>query len=117
MHHLAFEARDVLHLRDLIDHVTANGHKLEWGLGRHGPGHNLFSYHRDAVGNLIEIFTELDTVSDEDANVFDPRPWHEDTPQRPKVWHFSPDVANQWGPIGLRRDSNGRLIGPDNPAS
>jgi hypothetical protein len=29
---------------------------------------------------------ELDQVLDEELGYFDPRPWHSDRPQRPKVW-------------------------------
>ena len=35
---------------------------------------------------------------DERLGYFEPRPWHEDNPQRPKVWN--PDdyrTANIWG--------------------
>ena len=35
---------------------------------------------------MIEFFAELDQVLDEGAWLFDPRPWHADRPQRPKVW-------------------------------
>lgn len=99
-----------MHLRDTVDRVTDFGARLEWGIGRHGPGHNIFSYHRDAAGNLVEVFTEIDVVLDEESGAFDPRPWHEDSPQMPKRWDFSPDVANKWGPLGLLRDADGRLI-------
>ena len=98
LHHLAFEARDIEHLKDVCDRFARSGVALDWGIGRHGPGHNLFTYHRDPEGNLVEVFTELDLMLDETAGAYDPRPWHEDTPQVPKVWQFSPPVANTWGP-------------------
>ena len=98
LHHIAFEARDIEHIRDVCDRLARARVGLEWGLGRHGPGHNVYSYHRDPDGNVVEVFTDLDVMSDEEAGCYDPRPWHEDTPQRPKVWPFSPDVANTWGP-------------------
>jgi hypothetical protein len=28
---------------------------------------------------------------------FEPRPWHRDRPQKPKVWAKDPTAANYWG--------------------
>src|SRR5205823_5770567 len=86
LHHTAFELRDWEHVKLACDHLAANGVGLIWGPGRHGPGHNVFTYHDDPDGNVVELFCELDTISDERLGCFDPRPWHEDDPQRPKVW-------------------------------
>ena len=99
LHHLAFEARDAAHLTLICDHLGALGVPLYWGPGRHGPGHNLFTYHRDPAGQIVEISTEMDLVFDERDPQFQPRPWHEDVPQRPKVWQLTPRVANIWGPL------------------
>jgi catechol-2,3-dioxygenase len=99
LHHTAFEMRDFMHMKEMFDHLSAHGIVLEWGPGRHGAGHNLFSYHRDPDGNLIELFSEIDLIFDEEAGVFEPRPWHEDRPQRPKVWPLAPTSANSWGPL------------------
>lgn len=43
----------------LIDH----GHAVEWGLGRHGPGNNVFSYFIDPDGFAVEYTTEMEQVS------------------------------------------------------
>ena len=67
--------------------------QLTWGPGRHGPGHNIYTYHRNPDDQIIELFTELDKMLDEDYS--DPRPWHRDRPQKPKVWSGPSDV---WGP-------------------
>jgi hypothetical protein len=39
-------------------------------------------------------------MKDEAFGHFDPRPWHHDTPQRPKTWDrkISP---NLWGPLPM----------------
>ena len=75
--HVAYEVRDFLQLKDHLDHLATRGHTLEWGPGRHGVGHNIFSYHRDPDGNLVELFTEIDLIYDEETAHFEPRPWHE----------------------------------------
>jgi catechol-2,3-dioxygenase len=99
LHHLAFEARDVSHLISVVDHLAQNGYPLVWGPGRHGVGHNVFTYHRDPDGNVVEVFTEIDLIFDERAGFFEPRPWHEEFPQGPRVWEPSPAAANKWGPV------------------
>lgn len=104
LHHVAFEMRDVTHLKDAVDHLANHGHQLVFGPGRHGPGHNLFSYHRDPDGNVIELFTELDRVIDERTGAFEPRPWHGDGPSRARVWPSSPATANVWGPMSAEGD-------------
>jgi len=47
---------------------------------------------------MIEFFAELDRMTDEENGFFDPRPWHRDQPQRPKVW----DPTKQRDMWGLR---------------
>jgi len=41
------------------------------------------------------MFTELDKMLDESLGYFDPRSWHRDRPQAPKVWTYPTDI---WGP-------------------
>ena len=96
--HTAFELRDWSHLQNACDFLSLNGYKTLWGPGRHGIGHNLFAYHRSPNGLITELFAELDQMKDEALGYFDPRPWHRDYPQRPKVWPKDPASANLWGP-------------------
>lgn len=97
MHHIAFEAADWSAIRRACDHLGPRGYPLIWGPGRHGVGHNIFIYHKNPDGQIVELYTELDQMSDEAAGFFDPRPWHEDKPQRPKVWTPGVGASNQWG--------------------
>ncbi|HWD03281.1 MAG TPA: VOC family protein [Amycolatopsis sp.] len=99
MHHVAYEMRDLNHLQTTLDHLARNDFRLYWGPGRHGPGHNVFTYHRDPDGNTIELFTQLDQMIDEANGNFEPRPWHEDRPQVPKTWEVDIATANAWGPV------------------
>jgi catechol 2,3-dioxygenase-like lactoylglutathione lyase family enzyme len=94
--HTAFELRDWGHLQTACDCLSLNGYKLLWGPGRHGIGHNLFAYHRAPNGLITELFAELDRMNEE-LGYFEPRPWHRDLPQRPKVWAKDPSAANLWG--------------------
>ena len=94
--HTAFELRDWAHLQTACDYLSLNGYKLLWGPGRHGIGHNLFAYHRAPNGLITEFFAELDKMN-EDLGYFEPRPWHRDNPQKPKVWTPDPSASNLWG--------------------
>ncbi|HXL48474.1 MAG TPA: VOC family protein [Xanthobacteraceae bacterium] len=94
--HTAFELRDWAHLQTACDFLSLNGYTLIWGPGRHGIGHNLFAYHRAPNGLITELFAELDQVNEE-LGYFEPRPWHRDRPQKPKVWPKDPAAANLWG--------------------
>jgi catechol-2,3-dioxygenase len=95
--HIAYEMRDLMHLKEALDHLATLGHRMIWGPGRHGVGHNIFTYHADPDGNLIELFTEIDMIADQETGVFEPRPWHEEWPQGPKFWPPEPGAANKWG--------------------
>jgi catechol 2,3-dioxygenase-like lactoylglutathione lyase family enzyme len=94
--HTAFELKDWAHIQKACDFLSLNGYKLLWGPGRHGIGHNLFTYHRAPNGLIVELFAELDRMN-EDLGYFEPRPWHRDSPQRPKVWAKDPSASNYWG--------------------
>jgi catechol 2,3-dioxygenase-like lactoylglutathione lyase family enzyme len=99
MHHIAYEMRDPNHLISMLDQLAKHDYRLHWGPGRHGPGHNLFTYHRDPDGNTIELFTQIDVVHDEAKGYWEPRPWHEEYPMYPKTWQVDLATVNQWGPI------------------
>lgn len=96
MHHMAFELKDWAHVQTACDWLAQHGYQITWGPGRHGIGHNIFIYHRNPAGQIVELFTEMDTMSDEEAGFFDARPWHRDRPQRPKVWRAA-EGSNLWG--------------------
>ena len=99
MHHVAYEMRDLNHLQTMLDHLAQENYRLQWGPGRHGAGHNIFTYHHDPDGNTIELFTQLDVIHDEAKGYFEPRPWHSDFPQYPKTWEVDVMAVNSWGPI------------------
>lgn len=97
--HTAFELRDWSHLQQACDFLSIRGYRTLWGPGRHGIGHNLFTYHRSPSGLITELFAELDQMKDEALGYFEPRPWHRDNPQRPKVWPKDSSASNLWGPM------------------
>jgi catechol 2,3-dioxygenase-like lactoylglutathione lyase family enzyme len=94
MHHIAFELKDWAQVQNACDFLGSKSIPLIWGPGRHGPGHNIYTYHRNPDDQIVELFTELDKMLDETLGHFDPRPWHRDRPQVPKVWQGARDI---WG--------------------
>lgn len=87
-HHLAFEVAGWESYRVICDHLAGLGHKVEYGPGRHGPGHNLFVYLRDPSSGLrLELYSDMAHIYDEAAY----------TPPR---WEMSDrsNTVNRWGP-------------------
>jgi catechol 2,3-dioxygenase-like lactoylglutathione lyase family enzyme len=101
MNHIAFELRDASHMHRACDLLGRNRMPILWGPVRHGPGHNVAVYHRNPDGQIVEMFFDLDHMADEELGYFEPRPWHRDRPQRPKVW------------VGLPRDIWGLPPAPE----
>lgn len=96
LHHIAFELKDWGEIHRAAETLAKNDIRLVWGPGRHIIGHNVACYHRNADGVRVEFFCEMDQMKDEDLGYFEPRPWHQDRPQRPKTW--GPDtLRNYWG--------------------
>ena len=95
MNHIAFELRDASHMHRACDLLGRNRIQILWGPVRHGPGHNVAVYHRNPDGQVVELFFDLDRMTDEELGYFEPRPWHRDRPQRPKVWVGLP--RDVWG--------------------
>jgi catechol 2,3-dioxygenase-like lactoylglutathione lyase family enzyme len=96
MHHVAFELRDWTHIRDACDWLAKDRIPLVWGPVRHGIGHNISTYHRNAEGQIIELFCELDRVN-EDLGIYEPRRVHQTFPQKGTVWTDIQFAANMWG--------------------
>ncbi len=96
LHHIAFEVKDWPEIHRACDFLAKNNIRLVWGPGRHIIGHNVAAYHRNADNVRVELFCEMDQMKDETLGYFDPRPWHQDRPQKPKVWPKD-TLRNYWG--------------------
>jgi catechol 2,3-dioxygenase-like lactoylglutathione lyase family enzyme len=114
LHHLAFETRDWAHIEHTCDVLGQHHRKIIWGPIRHGIGHNIVVYHRDPDDNIVEFYAELDQMKDEALGFFDPRPWHESRPQRPRTWPAD-QAALLWGtpptPDFLRGGTREKIAG------
>jgi catechol 2,3-dioxygenase-like lactoylglutathione lyase family enzyme len=96
MHHMAFELKDFAQLQNACELLARRRVPIVWGPVRLGPGHNVAVFHRTAEDHVVELYAELDQMKDEALGYWDPRPWHRDRPQRPKVWKR--EDRSIWGP-------------------
>jgi catechol 2,3-dioxygenase-like lactoylglutathione lyase family enzyme len=96
MHHIAFELKDASHLQNACDLFGERKIPIIWGPVRLGPGHNVATFHRNSDDWVVEFYAELDQMKNEELGYYDPRPWHQDRPQRPKVWDPK-NLAYIWG--------------------
>jgi len=96
LHHIALEVLDWSEIHKAVDYLAKNGIHLVWGPGRHIIGHNIATYHRNADKVRVELFCEMDQMKDEALGYFDPRPWHQEFPLRPKR-HGPETLRNYWG--------------------
>src|SRR5260370_18561709 len=75
MHHIAFQLKDWAQVQQACDHLSRHRIPLLWGPGRHGAGHNIFTYHHDPDKQIVELCTALATMLDEYLSYLEPRPW------------------------------------------
>lgn len=106
LHHFAFELRDFPHIQQGCETLALARLPLTWGPMRHGPGNNLAVYHRNPEGHIIEYYCELDQMKNEALGYFEPRPWHTDRPQRPKVWEPGKWISG-WGVPPTKEQTKG----------
>jgi hypothetical protein len=64
LNHMAYEMPNVDGLMRGAGRLRQNGFEIAWGVGRHGPGNNIFSYFIEPNGFVAEYTTEVDQVDD-----------------------------------------------------
>jgi catechol 2,3-dioxygenase len=74
LHHIAFLMPDLESVMRGAGRLKDAGFPIEWGVGRHGPGHNVFAYFVGPGGVPIEYTSEVDVVGD-DYQVGGPEDW------------------------------------------
>ncbi len=60
--HFSFETTDWEHIRRWADDFSVKRVPIFWGVGRHGPGNDLFFMVKDPDDNLVEISAEIEQV-------------------------------------------------------
>ena len=85
LNHIAFLMPDLEAVMRGSGLVVDKGYPIGWGVGRHGPGDNVFAYFVDPTGVVIEYTAEVLQV-DESYRVKGPDEW---------VW--PPGRTDHWG--------------------
>ena len=85
LNHVAFQMPDLESVMRAAGRMIDNGFPIGWGVGRHGPGDNVFAYFLDPTGVVVEYTAEVLQV-DDDYVVRGPDEW---------VW--PPGRTDHWG--------------------
>jgi catechol 2,3-dioxygenase len=64
LNHVAYEVDSIDAVMRCAGRLKRNGYPLQWGVGRHGPGANVFSYYLDPDAFPIEYTAEMQQVDD-----------------------------------------------------
>lgn len=85
LNHIAFEMPDLDSMMRMCGTMRENGYAIEWGVGRHGPGDNVFAYFAGPEEMPIECTAEVLQIDDGYAY------------RGPEEWGFPPGRTDQWG--------------------
>lgn len=86
LHHYAFETDDIRGLAQLGDVLASRGQNFLWGPGRHALGANIFTYHLDPAGAILEVTSDMLQVVDDDEYEY-------------TIWTDGLKSAVLWGPM------------------
>ena len=64
INHVAFEVPTIEGMVRGVERVERSGYPMQWGIGRHGPGDNIFAYFLDERDFAIEYTAEMQQVDD-----------------------------------------------------
>lgn len=86
LNHAAFEMPSIDAQMRGIGRLKHAGFEVAWGVGRHGPGNNTFSYFIDPNRFVVEYTAEVQQI-DEGTH-------------QPRVWKRVPHLMDLWGTAG-----------------
>jgi catechol 2,3-dioxygenase len=99
LEHFAYELGSLEEIEAAAVFLKEQGVEIVRGIGKHGPGENLFLVFKDPDGNHVEFYAEMVQVTAEKP--YQPRVW-ENTLDAFDQWHFKRFVVPppDWGPKG-----------------
>jgi hypothetical protein len=86
LNHIAFEMPSLDDQMRGIGRLKSHEVPIAWGIGRHGPGNNVFSYFRDPNDFVIEYTSEVEQI--------------DEATHEPQVWKRVPHLMDRWGTAG-----------------
>jgi catechol 2,3-dioxygenase len=84
LNHYAWGVESLSELGRLGETLARNDGRFIWGPGRHGAGENLFTYHFDPAGCVVEYYADMYVVWDE--RTFEPGRWSLDDNRGENLW-------------------------------
>jgi catechol 2,3-dioxygenase-like lactoylglutathione lyase family enzyme len=85
LNHIAFDMADLDSVMRGAGRMRDADHPIEWGVGRHGPGNNVFAYFAGPEDIPLEYTSEVLQIDDGYI------------PHGPDYWKFPPGRSDQWG--------------------
>ena len=85
LNHIAYEMPDLDSVMQGAGRMRDAGYPIEWGVGRHGPGANVFAYFIGPDNVVIEYTGEVDQVDDDYPTGM------------PEDWTWPPGRVDRWG--------------------
>jgi len=103
LNHMAYEMANIDGLMRGAGRLKQNGFDIEWGVGRHGPGNNVFTYFIEPNGFVTEYTAEVEQIDEATYQ-----------PQTAEYWRSFPMRPCRWGLAGhasnrLRAAMSGKL--------
>ena len=86
LNHMAYEVPNFDGLMRGAGRMKQSGFNIEWGVGRHGPGDNIFTYFIEPNGFVTEYTTEVEKI-DEATHM----------PGTPDYWAKKMPMPDRWG--------------------
>jgi catechol 2,3-dioxygenase-like lactoylglutathione lyase family enzyme len=94
LNHMAYEMENIDGLMRGAGRMKQHGFNIEWGVGRHGPGDNVFSYFVEPNGFVTEYTTEVQQVDETDFEPHYAEYWA-NFPMRPCRWGMATQPSNR----------------------
>jgi len=94
LNHMAYEMPNVDGLMRGAGRMKQAGFNVEWGVGRHGPGNNVFTYFVEPNGFVTEYTTEVEQVDEATYLPHDAEYWR-NFPGRPCRWNMAGHPSNR----------------------
>jgi catechol 2,3-dioxygenase len=95
LNHCAFEVESIDGLMRGAGRMKKHGFNVEWGIGRHGPGDNVFGYFVEPNGFVVEYTAEVQQVDEATYQAHDAAYWRA-FPMRPCRWGMAGTPSNRF---------------------
>jgi catechol 2,3-dioxygenase len=95
LNHCAFEVESIDGLMRGTGRMKKHGFNVEWGIGRHGPGNNVFGYFVEPNGFVVEYTAEVEQVDEATYTARDAAFWRT-FPGRPCRWGMAGMPSNRF---------------------